>query len=130
MQSMQVGWFEIPVLDLDRAKLFYETVFRINIQVVDFGPLRMGMFPAVNNQSHAPGALAYHPQYYIPSNPNGVLIYLSCTDVAACLLRAGASGGKVLQEMRQISKEFGFTGVFQDTEGNRIALRGLQAPSD
>ncbi|WP_410529691.1 VOC family protein [Winogradskyella sp. PG-2] len=28
-----VGWFEIPVSDMDRAKQFYETVFKVEIKV-------------------------------------------------------------------------------------------------
>ena len=32
-----VAWFEIPVVDMDRAKLFYETVFNVEISVHDLG---------------------------------------------------------------------------------------------
>ena len=46
MKSNIVGWFEIPVSDMDRAKTFYETVFQIQIQVMDFGELKMGWFPS------------------------------------------------------------------------------------
>ncbi|HRV56048.1 MAG TPA: VOC family protein, partial [Mangrovimonas sp.] len=40
-----VGWFEIPVSDMDRAQKFYETVFNVDIKTVDFGGLLMGWFP-------------------------------------------------------------------------------------
>ena len=40
-----VGWFEIPVTDMKRAKLFYETVFNIEISVHDMNDLIMGWFP-------------------------------------------------------------------------------------
>lgn len=121
--SLQLGWFEIPVLEMERAKLFYESVFQIQIRLLDFGSLKMGLFPSYENEKQGSGALVLHPQFYFPANPHGVLIYLSCTNVADVLLRAVASGGSVLQQARLISAEFGNTGVFLDTEGNRIGLR-------
>ena len=43
-------------------------------------------------------------------------------DVQNELNRIEAAGGKVLQPKTEISPEHGFMGVFEDTEGNRIAL--------
>ena len=40
-----VGWFEIPVNDMDRAKTFYEKVFDVTISVHDLGEIIMGWFP-------------------------------------------------------------------------------------
>ena len=40
-----VVWFEIPVTDMDRAKAFYETVFKVKLRLQDFGGLLMGWFP-------------------------------------------------------------------------------------
>ena len=34
-----VGWFEIPVLEMDRAVKFYEEVFRIPLQREKLGDL-------------------------------------------------------------------------------------------
>ena len=45
MEYNMVGWFEIPVRDMDRAKKFYEEVFQISIQVQNFNELLMGWFP-------------------------------------------------------------------------------------
>lgn len=45
MEHNMIGWFEIPVNDMDRAKAFYDTLFNINIQVQDFGGVLMGWFP-------------------------------------------------------------------------------------
>ena len=36
-----VGWFEIPVNDMERAKQFYETVFKVEIKVQDFDGARV-----------------------------------------------------------------------------------------
>jgi predicted enzyme related to lactoylglutathione lyase len=35
----RTSWFEIPVLNFDRAKNFYEKLFEIKIEALDFGPL-------------------------------------------------------------------------------------------
>ncbi|SDH27980.1 VOC family protein [Winogradskyella thalassocola] len=37
-----VGWFEIPVNDMDRAKAFYEAVFKVEIKNVELDGLKMG----------------------------------------------------------------------------------------
>ena len=39
MEYNMVGWFEIPVTDLDRARTFYEAVFGVAIQVQQVGEL-------------------------------------------------------------------------------------------
>ncbi|WP_336298542.1 MULTISPECIES: VOC family protein [Zeaxanthinibacter] len=42
MKHNMIGWVEIPVNDMDRAKKFYDSVFQIDIQVHNMGPLVMG----------------------------------------------------------------------------------------
>ena len=45
MERNVVGWFEIPVNDMERAAEFYEKVFGFKIELVDMGDLKMGWFP-------------------------------------------------------------------------------------
>lgn len=40
-QENVVGWFEIPVNDMDRAVRFYETIFVKRLERQDFGKTRM-----------------------------------------------------------------------------------------
>ena len=47
MDKNAVGWFEIPVTDMDRAIKFYETVFEISLSRNNMGPLDMAWFPWV-----------------------------------------------------------------------------------
>ena len=58
MENNMVGWFEIPVADMDRAKTFYNTVFNIEIQVMNFGGTFMGWFPFAEEK---PGVIASNP---------------------------------------------------------------------
>lgn len=118
-----VGWFEIPVTDMDRAIAFYETVLGIKLERHQMGPLDMAWFPSIPDSIGASGSLVKHPDFYKPSN-DGVLIYFTAFsgDVGNELGRVEAAGGVILIPKKQISPEYGYMAVFQDTEGNRIAL--------
>ncbi len=115
-----VGWFEIPVHNMKRAKAFYETVFKIEVKEVDFGGLKMGWFPDNNGAYGATGTLIKQ-ESYIPSQ-EGTLVYFMSDDVQHELDRVEAAGGVIYQEKTKISEDHGCMGVFIDTEGNRVAL--------
>jgi uncharacterized protein len=118
-----VGWFEIPVLDMDRAVKFYQMVFGLELAHNRVGPLDMAWFPAVDKGIGAAGSLVRFEPAYRPS-PDGVVIYFTAFsgDLAVELSRVESAGGKVLQPKKLISKEIGYMGLFIDTEGNRIAV--------
>jgi predicted enzyme related to lactoylglutathione lyase len=118
-----VGWFEIPVNDLDRAVKFYESVFGFRLQREKMGHLDMAWFPWVDNSVGAGGSLVYDPENYKPSG-DGVLIYLTTAtgDIAEDMKLVEAAGGRVIMPKSLISKEIGYMGLFIDTEGNRIAF--------
>ena len=120
MKRNMVGWFEIPVSDMDRAKAFYEAVFNVQIAVQDFGGILMGWFPFVEGKEGAAGTLIKQ-ESYIPSQ-EGTLVYFMSDDVQNELDRVEQAGGKIYQPKTEISPEHGFMGVFIDTEGNRVAL--------
>lgn len=124
MKTNPVGWFEVPVTDMDRAKVFYEKTFDIEIQVIDFGGIKMGWFPNNEQTPGATGSLMLH-ENYIPSH-EGTLIYFSSENVQNELDRIEAAGGKILKEKTQISEEYGFMAVFEDSEGNRVALHSQE----
>lgn len=117
-----VGWFEIPVTDMARAKKFYDAVFGIEIQLHDMKELVMGWFPFAEGKPGAAGSLVKHEAWYKPSASLGPLIYFSSEDVANELGRVEAAGGRIVQPKTLISEDVGYMAVFLDTEGNRIAL--------
>ncbi len=121
MEENLVGWFELPVADMDRAKAFYETVFDIQIQVHDLGGFVMGWFPSDHSKPGATGSLVKH-ETYIPSETHGPLIYFSCADLGNELGRVEAAGGKITKPKTEIGGGHGFMALFTDTEGNRVAL--------
>ena len=117
-----VNWFEIPVADMDRAVRFYETVLGVKMQLQDLGTLKMAFFPMVQQGEGAAGSLMLNENYE-PST-KGVLVYISAYsgDLSNELGRVQPAGGEVLREKTQISPEYGYMGLFIDSEGNRIAL--------
>ena len=127
MKNNVVGWFEIPVTDMDRAISFYEKVFGFNIQKNILGELVMGWFPFKEDGLGSPGSLCYHPEFYKPS-AEGTLVYFTAHsgDLANELSRVEEAGGKVLMPKRQISPEHGFMALFIDSEGNRVALHSRE----
>ncbi|MDO5969842.1 VOC family protein [Flavivirga aquimarina] len=121
MEHNMVGWFEIPVTNMDRAIAFYNTVFKIEIQSQDFQGTLMGWFPFNEEKPGAAGSLIQN-QAYKPNDKEGVLIYFHSEDVNTELNRVVDAGGKVIQSKTQISPDVGYMGIFIDSEGNRIAL--------
>lgn len=117
-----VGWFELPVLDMDRAVKFYETVFDVKLERHPMGPLDMAWFPMMDNGNGSPGSLVKH-EFYKPSK-EGALLYFTATsgDLNNELGRVEAAGGKICKPRKQISEEYGYMAVIEDTEGNWIAL--------
>jgi uncharacterized protein len=118
-----VGWFEIPVTDMDRAIKFYEAVFEVKLTRQQMGGEDMAFFPWVEKTMGAGGGLVHHPEHYTPS-ADGVLVYFTAFsgDVSVELGRVEAAGGKVLLPKKLIAPEVGYMALFLDTEGNRIAL--------
>ena len=127
MENNAVGWFEIPVNDMERAISFYEKVLDLKLQRNRMGPLDMAWFPWLEKAAGSPGSLVKHPDYYIPS-VDGVLIYLTAHsgDLNNELARVEPNGGKVIRTKTKISDEYGNMALITDSEGNRVALHSRE----
>jgi len=121
-----ISWFEIPATDLDRAQKFYETIFDITLNPMDTPNIKMRMFPLDDMMTGVGGAIVDSGGFHKPSATDGVLIYLNGNpDVQNVLDKVEKAGGKIMVPKTEISPEYGFMGVFQDTEGNRIGLHSV-----
>ncbi|MGH1399946.1 MAG: VOC family protein [Acinetobacter tandoii] len=122
-----VGWFEIYVNDITRAKQFYEAVF--NIQLSELIPpsegnsLQMWAFPSDMQVYGASGALVQMSG--VAAGGNSTLIYFSCEDCADEAARIGEAGGKIHESKTSIG-EYGFIVLAFDTEGNMIGLHSMK----
>ncbi len=115
-----LNWFEISVLDFDRAVKFYSDIFSYpSMHKMDLGGLQMAIFPMEGDG--VGGALCQHESYK-PSQ-EGVVIYLNANpDLSTPLSKVEAAGGKVVMPKKQISPEIGFMAIIIDSEGNRVAF--------
>lgn len=126
MSHNPVGWFEIYVQDLDRAKAFYEAVFKVALNRLDsptpMPGLEMLAFPMNMEGSGASGAIV--KMEGCPSGGMGTLVYFSCEDCANEASRVDAAGGSVCKPKMSIG-EYGFIALVMDTEGNLIGLHSM-----
>ncbi len=118
-----VNWVEIPTRDLNRAKSFYEHIFDIELQIQEFGDLKMAWLPSGENREGASGTLIENEKY-IPSH-EGTMIYFSVDDIPSTLDKVREQKCRVINDKMDIG-EFGFVGHFEDSEGNRIGLHSDQ----
>ena len=114
-----VGWFDIYVADLARAKAFYETVFAIELKDFPEEWGKQAAFPADYEGLNISGALV-EKEDWTPGHSN-TLVYFVSDDCLTEEARVVAAGGQVLQPKTAIG-EFGFISMLQDTEGNTIGL--------
>lgn len=119
MVNNPVGWFEIYVQDMSRAKAFYETVFTITLDRLEAGDMEMWAFPMDMAKYGSGGALV--KMEGCPSGGGGTLVYFSSQDCAVEAARAAQAGGKVFREKMSIG-QYGFIALVTDTEGNMIGL--------
>jgi predicted enzyme related to lactoylglutathione lyase len=125
MKGNPVGWFEIYVQDMPRARKFYESLFGVKLDnikspVPDF---EMWSFPGEQGAYGTPGALA--KMKGVPSGGGGTLVYFMCEDCAVEEAKVAGLGGKVDRKKMSIG-EYGFISLVVDTEGNMIGLHSMK----
>ncbi|MFZ1574149.1 MAG: VOC family protein [Chromatiaceae bacterium] len=123
MKSNPVGWFEIYVQDMGRAKAFYDCVFAVQLQKLESPDLEMWAFPMQENGPGAMGALVRMEG--CPSGGNSTLVYFTCADCAIEAKRAKENGGQIFKDKFSIG-QYGFISLVNDTEGNMIGLHSMQ----
>jgi uncharacterized protein len=120
-------WIEIYVDDMGRARKFYESVLKVEMEPMiapgDFGDLEMLCFPSDMDGPNISGALCKTSEFR--PGTGGTLVYFSCDDCAVESARVEAAGGKVLQDKMPIG-EHGFCSIFIDTEGNTVGLHSMK----
>lgn len=127
MQHNPVGWFEIHVQDMDRARAFYAEVFGGELERVatpEGGPaIDMWAFPMSRQAYGAAGALVRTEG--VEPGRNSVLVYFSCEDCAVEATRAAGAGGTLERPKRSIG-QYGYIAFVKDTEGNMIGLHSMR----
>ena len=123
MSNNPIGWFEIYVQDMSRARAFYDSVFATRLQRLEGPDIEMWAFPMEPDRPGAPGALVKMDGF--PSGGNSTIVYFTCSDCAVEAKRASESGGKIFKDKFSIG-QYGFIALVLDTEGNMIGLHSMQ----
>ncbi|MBL4832308.1 MAG: VOC family protein [Aliivibrio sp.] len=126
MQGNPIGWFEIYVDDMERAKKFYQALLDVTLEKLE-SPTKMEIemwaFPSNMESYGATGALVKMDK--VKAGGNSTLVYFSCDDCAVEESRAATNGGTV-QVPKMAIGEHGFISVVEDTEGNMIGLHSMK----
>ncbi|WP_210541844.1 VOC family protein [Rhodoferax sp. PAMC 29310] len=122
MTPNAVGWFEIYVQDMKRAKPFYEAVFQRTLEKLDSPGMEMWAFPMLMDRMGAAGALVQMDG--VPSGGNSTLVYFNCVDCAVEAARVAGAGGRVERDKTSIG-QYGFIALCFDTEGNKFGLHSM-----
>jgi predicted enzyme related to lactoylglutathione lyase len=116
-----VNWVEIPVLNFDRAKRFYSKIYEYEMYEETIAGCRMGFLP-MDRESQGVGGAIIQGQGYVPSSL-GSRVYLNGgQNLLTVLSRIEGAGGEIVVNKTKISDEIGYFAVFEDTEGNHVAL--------
>lgn len=119
-----INWFDIPAVNFERAKAFYEKVFATKLVQPD-PKQTLAMFPADWQKGEIGGGITQRPGFE-PST-KGVTVFLNGgADLAVALGRVEAAGGKIIMPKTKIPMgDAGYMAMFIDTEGNAIGLHSM-----
>ncbi|MCW8329062.1 VOC family protein [Photobacterium sp. SDRW27] len=126
MLNNPIGWFEIYVDNLMRAKCFYEAVLGVNLEHMDnpANPsIDMWGFPSNMEQYGATGALVKMERD--SARRNSTIVYFSCEDCGIEESRVVTVGGNIQQSKKSIG-QYGFMSLVIDTEGNMFGLHSMK----
>ncbi len=126
MSQNPVGWFEIYVADMNRARAFYEKCFALKLDKMDSPDKTMEMwtFPMTRDAAGAAGSLIK-----MEGGPTGggtsTIVYFVSDDCSVEAGRAAGAGGKVMKEKFPIG-EWGFIALITDTENNVVGIHSMK----
>ncbi|PCI97653.1 MAG: lactoylglutathione lyase [Flavobacteriales bacterium] len=116
-----INWFEIPALDIERSKKFYETVFNIKMETTEMLGCEMAFFPFEPGSGKLSGAIIKGEQHK-PST-EGSFVYLNANpSMDESLSKVEAAGGKILNPKTSLGDCHGFCAYIMDTEGNCVGI--------
>ena len=121
----KVGWFDIYVEDMERARAFYETVLDTTLSPMSDPNDPTAQMCAFGDDftSHGAGGALVKLEYTRPGL-GGSMVYFTCDDCAVEEARVEAAGGSVVQTKRAIG-DHGFVSIVNDTEDYALPIQLL-----
>lgn len=127
MNANPVGWFEVPVTNMDRAEKFYKDFFGFSFEkrMEMEGGYLLSFFPSVRDAYGAPGALMLGTGY-TPSHHGSILYFTAPQEnVRKAIEKVEQMGVPVILPRKSIG-ENGYIAWIEDSEGNAIALHSMK----
>ncbi|MCC7467347.1 MAG: VOC family protein [Saprospiraceae bacterium] len=119
-----LSWFEIPVLDFARAKVFYQSIFEYEMPEMDMENVKMGIL--LHERGTGVGGAICCGEGYEPSGARGLKAYLNGgDDLNIILQRIPTAGGTIVLPKTEIAPGMGYFAFFTDTEGNVVGLHSM-----
>ncbi len=121
--NSKFNWFEIPVINMERAVKFYSAVFEKEVQVFEVDaertvalmPPGAGLDEAIQPQGTLLQVTGFEPSH------QGTIVYFDLPESFEMVLeRVEAAGGKVTFPKFRIGN--GYLATFLDSEGNTVGL--------
>lgn len=114
----QIGWFEISVKDVEKAKTFFEKIFNWQYKTTQSqGQDYCNIFTGENS----PGG-GFNIKTSGTVQSDNILIYVEVEDIEATLNKIVSLGGKIINAKTIISEHSGYYALFADLDGNTIGL--------
>jgi len=123
MAKNPVGWFEIYVDDMERAKKFYQDVLEVEFQNLESPGIEMWAFPMEREGIGSSGSLVHMDGFN--AGGNSVLVYFMSDDCAVEEARVVPAGGKIQKSKFSIG-QYGFITLAVDTEGNMFGIHSMK----
>jgi len=112
-----INWFELPVVDMERAVRFYEALTDKKLKRENFMDVPHAIFGS--SKDGVGGALIKHADRKPVAG--GTTVYLDSSDIDAALTRVSKLGAEVRQPKTSIGP-LGWVALLVDSEGNLVGL--------
>lgn len=113
-----IGWFEIAVSDVERAKSFFGKIFNWEYKTTQsLGKDYCNIFTGENSTGGG-----FNLKSSTDVQCDNVLIYVEVEDIDEKLDTIVSLGGNIKKEKTNISEHSGYYALFTDLDGNTIGL--------
>ena len=115
-ENNRAVWFDIPVVNLERATSFYANVLAVNVDQQSFEDFQ---FSVIEHKDGNGGCLVPNPD---DVTEKGIMLYLNAHGrLREAVEKVKEFGGRITEDVHSIGPH-GFRAIIVDSEGNRIVL--------
>ena len=120
---MRAIWIEIPVIKLERAMKFYQTVFDLTeTEIIADEVRRITILPTPEGAAN----VSLNQTANFEPSDKGTLAYFSVDgDLNRTLEKINVAGGKIV-DGKTPRGDFGFFALVSDSEGNLLTIHSTQ----